>query len=80
MKKGSPLNNDIRARIIEEYNQRNSNQKIAEVFDRNRKPTISNKYMQEFGVRVRKSTAENILTGFSYALKQIHIAPESRNP
>ncbi|KAF0992161.1 hypothetical protein HZS_1694 [Henneguya salminicola] len=41
--------------------------------------TISNKCMQEFGVRICKSTAANILTDFSYTLKRIHIVPERRN-
>ncbi|KAF0988543.1 hypothetical protein HZS_4861 [Henneguya salminicola] len=41
--------------------------------------TISNKCMPEFGVRIFKSTAANILTGFSYTLKRIHIVPERRN-
>ncbi|KAF0989081.1 hypothetical protein HZS_709 [Henneguya salminicola] len=37
--------------------------------------TISNNCVQEFGVRIFKSTTENILTGYSYTLKQIHIVP-----
>ncbi|KAF0988224.1 hypothetical protein HZS_2070, partial [Henneguya salminicola] len=41
--------------------------------------TITYKCMQEFGVRVRKLTASNILTGFSYTLKRIHIVLERRN-
>ncbi|KAF0989923.1 hypothetical protein HZS_1079 [Henneguya salminicola] len=79
MTRGSPLNNDTRVQIIESYNLGNSCQKIAEIFDHNRKtvqnvvkrylltgeienkPSItSNKCMQEFGVRIFKSTATNI--------------------
>ncbi|KAF0989003.1 hypothetical protein HZS_3527 [Henneguya salminicola] len=35
--------------------------------------------MQKFGVRICQSTAENILTGFSYTLRRIPIVPERRN-
>ncbi|KAF0989547.1 hypothetical protein HZS_2723 [Henneguya salminicola] len=42
--------------------------------------SISNKCMQEFGVMICKSTAANILTGFSYTFKRIHIVLERRNP
>ncbi|KAF0992471.1 hypothetical protein HZS_2589 [Henneguya salminicola] len=42
--------------------------------------TISLKTISyNLGVRICKSTAANILTGFSYALKQIPLVPKRRN-
>ncbi|KAF0986245.1 hypothetical protein HZS_1512 [Henneguya salminicola] len=75
MTRGSPLINDIRARIIEAKQL----PKNSKVFDKNRTAvhnivdencttslkTISKKSMPKFGVKISKSTAANILTRFS---------------